>query len=628
MSDYITNGGEFPNLREHSATKADFALPPWPLINQIIRPRASHLVLVDPPWDPPGPPCPAAGLLHPGRLVFTMAPLMGVVHPPRPSSAFPSFASSPSASCVVSLLLLFQLLLFMGTHALYYSPTMRLFTREADGCVDAGLRLAGELAEARSQLARAERRLESARLQMHVLRQALVKENKMGCANQVKAVADALDESAGEQRASAAAAAPAAATTATTAATTRRPPFARTPTTHRVDAVIGKLPPAPSLATPAAAATTPYNTPPPPLRCTDDDMANVAAGLASAPDPTSAIAAVVVVTHRRPAYLAQTLRSLLHAHAADPANLDDFPLYVSQDGHDDATRRVVTQDAEFAGRLGHLEHDQSEPIVYDRSPKENDAYYRIAAHYRWFLHQLFTCRGYQKVVILEEDMLVADDFFPYFRAGADLLDADDSLWCVSSWNDNGQAAFVKDPRTLYRSDFFPGLGWMLAKDTWDELAPKWPRAYWDDWMRLAKHRRGRQCIRPEVCRTYNIGEKGASAGQFYRRFLAPIRLNDEPVNWPAEPLSHLRSEAAYDAHFDRLLADATPVPSVSEARGKPGDVLLYYRSEADFRAIAKHVGIFDEWKDGIPRASYRGVVVFWLGGGTTRVFLAPSPAYV
>lgn len=31
--------------------------------------------------------------------------------------------------------------------------------------------------------------------------------------------------------------------------------------------------------------------------------------------------------------------------------------------------------------------------------------------------------------------------------------------------------------TLYRSDFFPGLGWMLTKSTWDELSPKWPKAY-------------------------------------------------------------------------------------------------------------------------------------------------------
>lgn len=30
---------------------------------------------------------------------------------------------------------------------------------------------------------------------------------------------------------------------------------------------------------------------------------------------------------------------------------------------------------------------------------------------------------------------------------------------------------------LYRSDFFPGLGWMLSRSTWDELSPKWPKAY-------------------------------------------------------------------------------------------------------------------------------------------------------
>jgi len=29
---------------------------------------------------------------------------------------------------------------------------------------------------------------------------------------------------------------------------------------------------------------------------------------------------------------------------------------------------------------------------------------------------------------------------------------------------------------------------------------------WDDWMRLPEHRKGRQFIRPELCRTYNFGE--------------------------------------------------------------------------------------------------------------------------
>jgi alpha-1,3-mannosyl-glycoprotein beta-1,2-N-acetylglucosaminyltransferase len=40
-----------------------------------------------------------------------------------------------------------------------------------------------------------------------------------------------------------------------------------------------------------------------------------------------------------------------------------------------------------------------------------------------------------------------------------------SIWCVAS------------AEALYRSDFFPGLGWMLTKDLWQELSPKWPKAY-------------------------------------------------------------------------------------------------------------------------------------------------------
>lgn len=39
---------------------------------------------------------------------------------------------------------------------------------------------------------------------------------------------------------------------------------------------------------------------------------------------------------------------------------------------------------------------------------------------------------------LQDDMQLSVDFFPFFTAGAALLDADPTLYCVSSWNDNGQ----------------------------------------------------------------------------------------------------------------------------------------------------------------------------------------------
>ena len=66
-------------------------------------------------------------------------------------------------------------------------------------------------------------------------------------------------------------------------------------------------------------------------------------------------------------------------------------------------------------------------------------------------------------------MELAVDFFPYFEATAKLMDEDPTLLCISSWNDHGQKDLVDDPSALYRSDFFPGLGWMLTAAVWNTL---------------------------------------------------------------------------------------------------------------------------------------------------------------
>jgi alpha-1,3-mannosyl-glycoprotein beta-1,2-N-acetylglucosaminyltransferase len=76
--------------------------------------------------------------------------------------------------------------------------------------------------------------------------------------------------------------------------------------------------------------------------------------------------------------------------------------------------------------------------------------------------------------VVQDDMELAPDFFSYFEATSHLLAGDPSLYCISSWNDHGQAKFVRDEKRLYRSDFFPGLGWMLTKDTWSEVRYQFP----------------------------------------------------------------------------------------------------------------------------------------------------------
>lgn len=49
-------------------------------------------------------------------------------------------------------------------------------------------------------------------------------------------------------------------------------------------------------------------------------------------------------------------------------------------------------------------------------------YYRIANHYKFILQQMFDCRRYERLIIVEDDMLFAPDFFSYFEATSKILD--------------------------------------------------------------------------------------------------------------------------------------------------------------------------------------------------------------
>ncbi|CAK7329074.1 unnamed protein product [Dovyalis caffra] len=103
-----------------------------------------------------------------------------------------------------------------------------------------------------------------------------------------------------------------------------------------------------------------------------------------------------------------------------------------------------------------------------------------------------------------------------------------------------------------------------------------------------ENHKGRQFIRPEVCRTYNFGE------------------HDKYTN-----------------HFAEIVRKAKPVQgtdAVLKAYNIEGDVRIQYKDQSNFQWIARQFGIFEEWKDGIPRTSFKGVVVFRYQT-TRRIFL-------
>ncbi|XP_031392605.1 alpha-1,3-mannosyl-glycoprotein 2-beta-N-acetylglucosaminyltransferase [Punica granatum] len=342
-------------------------------------------------------------------------------------------------------------------------------------------------------------------------------------------------------------------------------------------------------------------------------------GIRSLTDKSQAhVAAVVIMACNRADYLERTLNSILKYQSPVAKK---YPLFVSQDGSDPNVKKKAMS----YKQLTFLQHVDSSPVHTER-PGELIAYYKIARHYKWALDKLFYTHNFSRVIILEDDMEIAPDFFDYFEATAALMEKDKSIMAVSSWNDNGQKQFVHDPYVLYRSDFFPGLGWMLSRSTWDELSQKWPKAYWDDWLRLQENHKGRQFIRPEVCRTYNFGELGSSLGQFFRQYLEPIKLNDVQVDWKSMDLSYLM-EDKYKDHFAQIVKSAKPISGVDaalKASNVGGDVRIKYKDQSDFERIARQFGIFEEWKDGVPRTAYKGVVVFRYRGPNSVFLVGPN----
>jgi len=177
----------------------------------------------------------------------------------------------------------------------------------------------------------------------------------------------------------------------------------------------------------------------------------------------------------REQYLNRTLTAVFNHHPAIHQGKGGYmasPIIVSQDGNNRNVRDVINKFKKKFEEVGvlliHTIHIKT-PLVMGLKPTEKD-YKPLTVHYGWALHRLFNGTTYReddnnnvsplplprRVVILEDDLLVAKDFFSFMYAMTPLLESDPTLLAVSAFNDNGKNGF--DEKRVVRSDFFPGLG--------------------------------------------------------------------------------------------------------------------------------------------------------------------------
>ncbi|XP_071771228.1 protein O-linked-mannose beta-1,2-N-acetylglucosaminyltransferase 1 [Centroberyx gerrardi] len=310
---------------------------------------------------------------------------------------------------------------------------------------------------------------------------------------------------------------------------------------------------------------------------------------------------VAVIAGNRPNYLYRMLRSLLSAHGVNPQMITVFI-----DGYYEEPMDVV--------ELFGLKGVQHTPISIKNA--------RVSQHYKASLTATFNLHPEANfAIVLEEDLDISIDFFSFLSQTVHLLNEDDSLYCVSAWNDQGYEHTAEDPALLYRVESMPGLGWVLKKSLYkDELEPKWPTPEklwdWDMWMRMPEQRKGRECIIPDVSRSYHFGIIGLNMnGYFHEVYFKKHKFNTVP-NVQLKNVDSLKKDA-YEVEIQNLLKEAEVLDHTKnpcedsflpDSEGKTYVMYIKMESETDtstWTELAKCLHVWDLDVRGYHRGLWR-----------------------
>jgi len=277
---------------------------------------------------------------------------------------------------------------------------------------------------------------------------------------------------------------------------------------------------------------------------------------------------ILLMTCNRPELLEQTVRSLLSV-----SGVHNTDVLASQDGTNIEVKSVLTRNS--------ISDIQNTEGIKLRGGVPLDGAQRIARHYKFSISAAFQkFPNAPAIIVVEDDLLFSPDFYQYFVHVAPILEEDKSLFLISAWNDNGFKGKVKEPMALRRTEFFPGLGWLLPRYLYEsELCKKWPNEHWDHWLRSYETHQGREIAYPQVPRTYHNGIKGTFMNlETHNKYFRDIDYNmNHEVEWPdASSMTryvpsyvHLNEEV-YETRIKLLIESCHHISTLQELASAQG----------------------------------------------------------
>ena len=372
--------------------------------------------------------------------------------------------------------------------------------------------------------------------------------------------------------------------------------------------------------------------------------------------------AIVILAHNRPNDLQKVLSSLYSLK-----NIKKYKVYISMDSPQ-YYNSLETMAKQFDSNIQfwHMSHTN----------KNMPALYKISDHFRFALKSGFETAQHSHLILLEDDLIVAQDFLSLFESTAWLLEKDfKTTWCVSAWNDNGLKTttttltstasslrgdvntvekkkqhqtrvddeLIESPpldsrNRLLRTGYFPGLGWMTTNRMWtEELSKMWPdkpSTGWDHYIRQQPATsRFRECIYPEIPRTKHISKKGTNVNSndqvqkfakynFYDDVAAKDNL--KLIENPFYPTSYLLT-SNYKKFMHKIIKDAETVVVTSFGSNihTQSKIYIYYYKRENFDSISRQI----ELPKTQPRGTHLGVLQTRVPRSTSILLLIDKRTY-
>ena len=335
-------------------------------------------------------------------------------------------------------------------------------------------------------------------------------------------------------------------------------------------------------------------------------------------------APITIMASNRPHYLYAMLAKLL---SVPGVNKNMVTVYV--DGfHDEVIALTDLLDVRI------VEHN---PLP----PSHANTFFEVRLHqqYKFALGDTFKKHPHAEfMMIFEEDLEVSVDIMDYFSQFIPLLLTDESVYCISAWNDNGFKHSTNDPAMAYRSEWFPGLGWILKRNVWNEIEPKWltidQAGDWDFLLRDTRLRKDRECIFPDISRTFHMGKIGQHQNSYISNFYnetVKVILNEKLGNkfdaWKF-------TKDAYETEMQRLIKNGKVVDHaknpcrdkdfIPDTSGKTYVVYIDFNDRKTWLNLSK---CFRLWSYDV-RGNHKNMWRFWMKKNHVIVIGSQSPYFV